>query len=94
MFDVAGLSMFPKNENVPYEAYIIGLMNSNLAMYYLKAMSPTMNFESGQIASVPVINDDKKHSNLDSIVTENINESKQEWDSFETSWNFKRHPLI
>ena len=94
MFDVAGLSMFPKNENVPPRTYIIGLMNSNLAMYYLKAMSPTMNFETGQIASIPIIKDEGKYLDVNTIVDRSVTESKAEWDSFETSWNFKRHPLI
>lgn len=86
--------MFPKNDNVPPETYIIGLMNSNLAMYYLKAMSPTMNFESGQIANVPIIADESRYMELSSIVQSNIKKSKEDWDSFEVSWNFKKHPLI
>ncbi len=94
MFDVAGLSMFRKNEKVPPETYIIGLMNSAIAMYYLKAMSPTMNFESGQIANVPIIKDENQYNMVSTFVNANIEESKQEWDSFETSWNFKKHPLI
>ena len=94
MFDVAGLSMFRKNEKVPPETYIIGLMNSAIAMYYLKAMSPTMNFESGQIANVPIIKDENQYNIVSTFVNANIEESKQEWDSFETSWNFKKHPLI
>lgn len=94
MFDVAGLSMFRKNEKVPPETYIIGFMNSAIAMYYLKAMSPTMNFESGQIANVPIIKDENQYNIVSTFVNANIEESKQEWDSFETSWNFKKHPLI
>ncbi len=69
-------------------------MNSAIAMYYLKAMSPTMNFESGQIANVPIIKDENQYNIVSTFVNANIEESKQEWDSFETSWNFKKHPLI
>ena len=53
-----------------------------------------MNYEAGQIASLPIIFDDGKKTEVEKIVQENINISKQDWDSFETSWDFKRHPLI
>ena len=74
-----------------YEFYI-AYLNSIVALMYLGALSPTLNYESGHIASLPVIisNDDR----ISNIVKENIKISKHDWDSFETSWDFQHHPLL
>ena len=53
-----------------------------------------MNSESGQIANLPVIINQDKREIVEDIVEENINKSKEDWGSFETSWDFKKHPLI
>lgn len=60
----------------------------------LSAMSPTLNFEGGQISSVPVIIDNNKKGQVCNIADKNIELSKNDWDSFETSWDFKKHPLV
>jgi len=61
----------------------------------MKVLNPTLNFQVGNVASLPVIlpNDDEK-SKIDSLVEENIYISRTDWDSFETSWDFKKHPLL
>lgn len=74
------------------DEFYIAYLNSVVALMYLKALSPTLNYESGHIASLPVIvSDDGRISNF---VKENIKISKHEWDSFETSWDFQHHPLL
>lgn len=92
VFDVAGTSIFAdKTETLKY---LIALLNTNVLQSIVSATSPTLNYESGQIANLPVIMQDEKKVKIENIVDENINTSKEDWDSFETSWDFKKHPLI
>lgn len=74
--------------------YLTGLLNSKYAEKTLAVLSPTMGFESGYIAEVPVPNDLIYKDYIVPIVLENVRVSKEEWDSFETSWDFQRHPLL
>lgn len=57
-------------------------------------IAPTINFSNGAAGAIPVIFNENKQKNIDSLVENNINLSKSDWDSFETSWDFKRHPLV
>lgn len=91
MFDVAGLSMFPFDEsNV---LYLLGYCNSKYSISCLSMLSPTLNYETGHVAAIPVIICDDKESVNDNV-TQNIDIARNDWDSFETSWDFKKHPLI
>ena len=83
--------MFPM-ENDMY--YYLGIMNSSLIKDYLKIINPTLNYGAGSIALSPVIFDNNKKNDIDTLVKENIEISRQDWDSFETSWDFEKHPLI
>lgn len=67
-------------------------MNSKVALNYLQALSPTLNYESGHIASLPIA--EQEDERVTNFVTDNISLSRADWDAFETSWDFKRHPLI
>ena len=88
----AGPMCYPSNDNLKY---ILGLLNTNIARYLLNLMNPTMNFSNGVVGNFPVIytNPDNKNK-IDSIVNKNISISKNDWDSYETSWDFKENPLI
>ncbi|MCA6597700.1 MAG: BREX-1 system adenine-specific DNA-methyltransferase PglX [Pseudanabaena sp. M046S1SP1A06QC] len=92
IFADAGMSIFFKNGN-KIKA-ILGLMNSPIMNVTIGAISPTLNFEVGQISQFPLIKDldDKEAENIP-IVNQLINLSRQDWDNFETSWDFKTHPL-
>ncbi len=74
------------------ELYVLGLLNSIVADSYLAVLNPTMNFSCGVIGLVPYI--EKKHDDVNKIVLCCVTESKKDWDSFETSWDFKKHSLI
>ena len=91
LFDVAGTSVFA-SEDMLY--YLLGLCNSCVAMKILKTLSPTVNFEVGHIASLPIILEKEKKEDVEVLVRDNIVISKEDWDSFETSWDFKEHPFI
>jgi len=74
--------------------YILALMNNVVAKLYIGFVSPTMNYEVGHIKTIPAVIDINKKNMIDSYVMGNISLSKADWDSFETSWDFKKHPLI
>ena len=70
-------------------------MNSAIKKSFLESIAPTLNYERGQISIFPIIQG--KKSDFDQVVNlskNNIDISKNEWNSFETSWDFKNHPLI
>ena len=88
IFADAGMSYFSK-ENLKY---ILGISNSKLINKFLTILSPTLNFEAGHLALIPLIyNDNKK---IIELIEENISISKEEWDSRETSWDFEKLSLI
>lgn len=74
--------------------YLAGFLNTNLANYILNIINPTINTGSGTIAKMPVKMEDAVSENVAETVNNNICCSKTDWDSFETSWDFKKHPLI
>ena len=90
IFDVAGTSIFSENDK--QLIYILGLCNSNVIMNVLKAMSPTLNYEVGQIATLPFMMANEHEVNI--FTNDSVRLSKEDWDSFETSWDFMMHPLV
>ena len=92
IFDVAGCCIFYKNDEIM--KYHFGFINSNVAKSILAAISPTLNYEAGHIASLPVISDERQNGNIIKLVDANIEFGKEDWDSFETSWDFVTHPFI
>ena len=87
LFDNAGSSLFVDN----YQEYnnMLGLLNSKIISYILPAVNPTLNYQPGTIGSLPFLK-----ANVDDIVNICISLSKSDWDSFETSWDFQKHPMI
>lgn len=73
--------------------YILGVLNSVVTSQALSVLSPTLDFHEGPMLRVPVIQTGNT-SNVDSIVDMCIRISRNDWDSFETSWDFQCHPLI
>ncbi len=78
-------------ENHSQLMYLFALLNSRVSQCLLEVLAPNMKFEVGQMALVPIILDKK---NIDSLVEINLVITRTDWDSFETSWDFKTHPLI
>lgn len=70
---------------------VIGLLNSNVAMDVLKVLAPTMNYGPLQVKVIPYIEQVKK---CKPIIEDNIDISKQDWDTHETSWDFQRNELL
>ena len=89
-FDVAGCSIFA-GKNLKY---ILALCNSSIMKVLIRVLSQTINYEVGTIKAMPVIiaNDSAELINKKSNCCIEI--SKKDWDSYETSWDFQRHPLV
>ena len=91
VFDVGGSSGFPKAE---MNNYYLGLLCSKITYNFLQAFNPTINFQVGDIKNIPVIKSTENKTNVDNIVEKIITTEKYDWDSFETSWDFKKSPLL
>lgn len=73
---------------------LLALLNTKYANEIIKLINPTLNFVPGAVSSVPVKKDEKNKGKIIEIAEENVQLSEQDWDSFETSWDFKKHPLL
>lgn len=93
IFDVAGSSIFPNEEE---RNYLLGLLTSKLAFDFLRIQNPTLNFQVGNISNIPVIitEDRSLRKVINELVDESIKISRENWDAYETSWEFKTHPFL
>lgn len=91
IFDSAAVDIFANEERM---LYLLGLLNSVLIEKYVGVLAPTLNTQPGDIAKIPVIFNCECSAEISSLVQQNISLSKSDWDAFETSWDFKKHPLI
>ena len=90
LFDIAGMSCFTENNL----HYLLALCNTNVVMEILKVIAPTINYQCGDIANIPVIMNGSEKETIEAFTKENILTSKVDWDSFEISWDFRKHPLV
>ncbi|MGO5290232.1 hypothetical protein, partial [Collinsella sp. LCP21S3_C7] len=74
--------------------YLLGLLNSSAIQLLSKAINPTLNWSAGVVGSFPVVSSRESSDGVKSLVVKQVVESEADWDSFETSWDFKRHPLV
>ena len=92
VFDDTSRSAFPNN--MRYLKYIIGLLCSNVTFEHLKVLNPTMSFTNGDLVRLPIRIEEQKIAFVSELVDGNVTISKDDWDSYETSWDFKRNPLV
>ena len=92
MFDGTGSCLFDNGSKSG--PFVQGFLNSNIGRHFATLMSPTLTFEIGQISNYPIIPDGIQSPNVEELVLSNRGLAERDWDSFETSWNFKRSPLI
>ncbi len=89
LFSNAGMAVYSTYDKL---RYIVGFLNSNLSAMFLGVFNESLNYNQGDIAKLPIIFDNEKE--IIQLVEKAIDTSKEEWDSFEISWDFKKHPLI
>ena len=92
IFNVEAPSFYP-NKNTSL-IYVLGFVNTKVLDRLFGAISQTMHYMAGDMAKIPVIFRSPKENDIASFVRENIDLSKTDWDSFETSWDFIVHPLV
>lgn len=73
---------------------ICSLINSKVSFVLLKQLNNSINFLVGDLLRVPFSEDLVKNSKILEYALENIDIAKKDWDSNETSWNFRKHALI
>ena len=91
IFDIKGSSGFPDEKILPY---VLGFLNSSVSQKCIKILNPTITTQVGDMARIPVILDEEKRTEIIERVSFCIDTSKNDWNSFETSWDFKKHPLV
>ena len=91
LFEVAGACLFAEPDEL---RYIQAFCNCSIAEIDLAFMSPTLNFEVGQIGQLPIIQDEYAAPAVCALVEAARAISKDDYDSSETSWDFERHPLV
>ena len=83
-----------QDDNIEKLRYILGFLNTKCCQAFLGILNPTINVQIGDIANLPIITSNSYQNSIISIVDKAIQISKKNWDSFETSWDFSRHPLL
>ncbi|HXL03372.1 MAG: BREX-1 system adenine-specific DNA-methyltransferase PglX [Firmicutes bacterium] len=93
LFDVKGSCLFPTNED---RCYILAFLCSNLAYHLAFMLNPSMSFQVGNMATLPVLfpSSPDIRTRIESLAEECIEIAKRDWDSFETSWHFRKHPFL
>ena len=89
--NTAGSSIYADSEKF---FYLIGFLNTNVAQMLLNFVAPTLNYSAGPVGTLPIVFDSKYIEFVATAAKSNIEISKIDWDSFETSWDFTRHPFI
>lgn len=90
IFETKGSMYFANDERNLF--YILGYLNSKLVDYLIKIISPTIDYHEGPLGNLPIVFDEVDC--ISQIVKNNVSIAKEDWDRFETSWDFKSHPLI
>lgn len=91
IMESAACAIMPSHRDVNL---MLALMNTKVAQAVLRMKNPTLNMQASDIMAVPIADISEKKENIDYLVKESINISKDDWDAFETSWDFKKHLLV
>lgn len=92
LFDSKGAKGFCSSKNDLL--WTLGLLNSKVASIFLKVLSPTLDYKVGDVIQIPHIHTAETDAIVVDIVRKQIQIAKEDWDSFEISWDFHNHPLV
>lgn len=82
------------NNDISLIYYILGYLISPISHFIVKVLNPSLSLQNGDVDNLPIIIDKTNKPIIVKLVQENISLSKIDWDSFETSWDFEKHPFI
>lgn len=92
MFDVKGSCAFADEDTLKQ---LIGIFNSKVTPVYVEALNPTTTTQVGDLKRIPfVVPDEKNKAIIEQLVTDSVEISRSEWDSYEFSWDFQEHPFV
>ena len=91
IYDTAGPFFHVTDDRKLY--MLLAFLDSKVANFYLKIMNPTINFPPGYIQAIP-FSKECQTEQIENLSKSCADMSKDEWDAFETSWDFKKHPLV
>ena len=92
IFDVNGMSLFVYDDRQYF--YLLGLMCSKISSEFMRINNPTLASQVGDVSRIPVSFESQYVEDVNIYVEQSIRITKLDWDSFETSWDFQRHPLV
>lgn len=92
VYETKGSMCFVNDKKLLY--YVLALVNSTLCDYIMSILSPTLDFNRGSLLKLPFVYEENEQDNIDEMVKKCIQLAKQDWDAYETSWDFQKHPLI
>jgi hypothetical protein len=91
IFDIQGSSSFPPASKL---ATIIGFLNSVVTYKFLSIINPTLSFQGGNINNLPYVNPKEFYDEINENTNICIQIARNDWDSNEISWDFKKHPFL
>ena len=89
-YDISGHCFFPKEKD---QLWLLGYVNTSIFAELLKVFNSTIHCQVGDVGKIIVPNIESKKKKVSDLAEQNVNFSKVDWDSFETSWDFVGHPL-
>lgn len=91
MGDAGPIAIFNSEQ---IKIYTLGMLNTIISEHASYIINPTINLSSGVGANLPLFYVDQKSQLIISLVKTCVRQSQYDWDCFETSWDFKKHPMI
>ena len=79
---------------VQHLEYVLALLNSRVVQYFFDFLNPTINLQVKDIKAIPIILSSEQDKAITEIAKEELEISQDDWNLLETSWDFKKHPLI
>ena len=89
--DIAGPALFTSDRLFHW---ILAFCNSIIAYKMLNMVNPTINYQGGNVGQLPILKADMYVNTVDKLTQWCVDNAKQDWDSYEPSWDFKQHPLL
>lgn len=91
IYDSKGCMAFVNKESDKW--FILGALNSKPFQSFMQIITPTLDYNPGPVSRGAIVYE-QDHRAIDKLVENNVSISASDWDSFETSWDFKKHPLL